>query len=64
MTKTDVADSLASAAVLAMGEGRESQPLALITDAPVSFTAKAKKGELTIRPEEDIYAPLFARVQK
>ncbi|MEJ0001981.1 MAG: coenzyme F420-0:L-glutamate ligase [bacterium] len=30
MSQTDVADSLATAAVLSMGEGREQQPLALI----------------------------------
>lgn len=61
MSKTDVADSLATSAVLCMGEGREQQPLALITGAPVIFTDKVKKRELVINPREDIYQPLFSR---
>jgi len=34
------------------GEGREQQPLALITDAPVMFTEKINKNELYIDPRE------------
>src|SRR3989344_383811 len=37
MSQTDVADSLATASVLCMGEGKEQRPLALIKDAPVEF---------------------------
>lgn len=58
-TQTNVADSLASAAVVAMGEGKERQPLAVITDAPVAFTARMDRHELRILPEDDMYAPLF-----
>ena len=43
MSKTDVADSLATAAVLCMGEGKEQQPLALITNALVEFNDKIDK---------------------
>lgn len=59
MSKTDVADSLATSAVLCMGEGKERQPLALITAAPVVFTNKVKRRELIINFQKDIYAPLF-----
>ena len=59
MSKTDVADSLATAAVLCMGEGKEKQPLAIITGAPIIFTNRVKKNELIIDPKKDIYAPLF-----
>lgn len=64
MTRTNVADSLATAAVLSMGEGRERQPLALIEDAPVVFTTRVNKRELLIDPTEDIYRPFFDRMKK
>ena len=60
-SQTDVADSLATAAVLAMGEGSERQPLAVITDAPVEFTERVNKKELLIPLKDDMYAPLFPR---
>jgi dihydrofolate synthase / folylpolyglutamate synthase len=62
ISKTDVADSLATAAVLCMGEGREQMPLSIITNAPVNFTNKVKRKELIIDPREDIYAPLFSKL--
>lgn len=62
VSKTNVADSLATAAVLCMGEGNERQPLALITSAPVVFTNKVNKKELRINPKKDIYAPLFNKL--
>ena len=58
-SRTDVADSLATAAILCMGEGREQQPLAFITNAPISFVQHIEKQELIIDPKEDIYAPLL-----
>ncbi|MEI6280566.1 MAG: coenzyme F420-0:L-glutamate ligase [bacterium] len=64
MSRTDVADSLATAAVLCMGEGSEQQPLALITDAPVVFTKKTNKKELAINPKDDLYLPLFGSILK
>jgi len=63
-SQTDIADSLATSAVLCMGEGKEQQPLALITDAPIVFTERVNKKELLIDPKEDIYAPLFAELLK
>lgn len=62
-SRTDVADSLATSAVFCMGEGKEQQPLAIITDAPVVFSDKIKKGELVIDPKQDIFAPLFAKLR-
>jgi F420-0:gamma-glutamyl ligase len=63
MTKTNVADSLASASVLEMGEGAEAKPLALIIDAMVEFNAQTSPRELKIRPEDDLYRPLFERIR-
>lgn len=63
-TQTDVADSLASAAVLTMGEGKEQRPLCVIEDAPVEFAAKVNRKELLIAPKDDMYRPLFAKVPK
>jgi F420-0:gamma-glutamyl ligase len=64
MSRTDVADSLATSAVLCMGEGKEQQPLALITDAPIVFTQKINRNELIINPKDDLYAPLFQNINK
>lgn len=59
MTKTNVADSLASAAVVVMGEGSEACPLALMTGAMVEFKANVDSEELSIKPQDDLYQPLF-----
>lgn len=64
MSRTDVADSLATSAVLCMGEGKEQRPLAIITEAPVVFIEKIKKDELCIDLKEDLYQPLFEKIKK
>ncbi len=64
MSRTDVADSLATSAVLCMGEGKEQQPLAIITNAPIEFVEKVSKKELFIDPKEDLYLPLFEKIKK
>ena len=64
MSRTDVADSLATSAVLSMGEGKEQQPLALISDAPALFVDKIDKKELLIDPREDLYLPIFRSILK
>lgn len=61
MTQTDIADALATSAVLLMGEGKECKPLSLITDAPITFVNKVKKGELYIDPKDDMYGPFFSQ---
>ena len=63
-TKVNVAEGLAAAAVVEMGEVAESTPLALITEAkqvvfmdqPLSASERA---ELLIKFEDDVYAPVL-----
>lgn len=62
-TKVDIADSLATAAVLLMGEGDERNPLAVIEHAPVQFSSKVDRAELVIPVADDLYAPLFGKIK-
>ncbi|MBI3589044.1 MAG: coenzyme F420-0:L-glutamate ligase [Candidatus Liptonbacteria bacterium] len=65
MSQVDIADSLATAAVLTMGESNERQPLALIKNASIEFsTQKTNPRELLINPKNDIYAPIFKNLRK
>lgn len=64
VTQLNVADSLAAAAVLVMGEGSEQTPIALIKKAPhVTFQDRPPTPEehstLCVDAREDIYAPLW-----
>lgn len=61
-SKTDMADSVATAAVLVMGEGVERHPLALISGAPIEFADKINRKELKIDIQEDVYKPLFEKI--
>jgi len=63
-SRTDIADSLAAAAVLVMGEGNERQPLAIIGRAPVEFCDRVNRTELRIDIQEDMYRPLFSKLSK
>ncbi|MBI5458013.1 coenzyme F420-0:L-glutamate ligase [Candidatus Kaiserbacteria bacterium] len=63
-TQTDVADSLATAAILVMGEGKEQRPLCVIEGAPVEFRGEINRRELVIAPEDDMYRPLFRITKK
>jgi len=63
-SRTDVADGLAAAAVLVMGEGDERQPLAIIAKAPVEFCDRVSRAELYIDIREDMYRPLFSKLSK
>ncbi|MBI4086816.1 coenzyme F420-0:L-glutamate ligase [Candidatus Kaiserbacteria bacterium] len=63
-SRTDVADSLATAAVLVMGEGNEQRPLALITKAPVEFRDTISRTELRIDIKDDMYRPLFSKLRQ
>ena len=62
VTRTDIADSLATAAVLEMGEGNEQTPIAVIEDVEdiafndVDYT---QENPLIMDKERDIYAPLI-----
>jgi dihydrofolate synthase / folylpolyglutamate synthase len=64
MTKVNVLDALATAAVLVMGEGSEQTPLAVAEELGfVEFQGRdptpAELAELVIAPEDDLYAPLL-----
>src|SRR3989344_4026788 len=67
VTMTDVADSLATAATLVMGEGAEQQPLAIIEDLHAGRQARLAEftnkpinpKEVMIPAKDDMYAPLF-----
>lgn len=69
METSNIPDSLATAAVLEMGEGAEQTPVAIITDIPyLEFTPslqKEKKGDYLFKiPEkEDIFYPLISSVK-
>lgn len=61
-----VADSLAAAAVLVMGEGNECTPFVLIEDAPRVAFAETESTDpfltLTVPVEEDIFAPFIQQM--
>ncbi|MDO8591260.1 MAG: coenzyme F420-0:L-glutamate ligase [bacterium] len=61
-SRTDIADSLATAAVLVMGEGNERMPLAIIKEAPVEFRERVNRHELHIDIKDDMYKPLFTKL--
>ncbi len=63
-SRTNIADGLAAAAVLVMGEGNERQPLAIIKNAPVEFSNVVRRGELRIDLDEDMYRPFFSKLPK
>ncbi len=64
-SRTNIADSLATAAVFLMGEGSEQQPLAIIKDTPIEFVHKTvRRSELRISIKDDMYRPLFSRLSK
>lgn len=63
-SRTNVADSLATAAVLIMGEGNEQQPLAIIEKTPIEFCDKLHRKELHINIQEDMYRPLFSKLPR
>jgi|CXWL01.1.fsa_nt_gi F420-0:gamma-glutamyl ligase len=67
VTQSNHADALAAASVCAMGEGSEQTPLALIKNAPITFTSrplplKAKK--LYMLPKDDIFSFVFRHAEE
>ncbi|OGE72444.1 hypothetical protein A3H40_04330 [Candidatus Daviesbacteria bacterium RIFCSPLOWO2_02_FULL_38_15] len=64
METSNLADSLATAAVLEMGEGAESQPIAIISDVPdLKFSTKDESNALTINEKEDMFYPFLFSVK-
>jgi len=64
VSRIDVADSLATAAVFLMGEGNEQQPLAIIKNIPIKFCNKIHRKELYINIQDDMYRPFFSKLPK
>lgn len=64
MTKINVADSLAAAAVLMMGEANERCPLALLSGANVEFTEHPRREDWEVPMNEDMYLPLYQHLLK
>lgn len=68
METTDMPDSLASAAVLEMGEGAELQPLAVITGIPyvefiqTKYQPKTPDYSFDIPEKEDLFYPFLSSV--
>lgn len=67
MTKVNVMDALACAAVLVMGETNEQTPLAIVSDVPfVEFQDRNPTGKelesLRIDMKDDVYEPLLTAV--
>lgn len=54
-TRVNLAQGLAAAAGLVMGEGKECNPLAIIRGAPVRFTEHFGRFSLSVSPSKDIY---------
>jgi putative folate metabolism gamma-glutamate ligase len=66
VTKANVVDGLAAASVVAMGEGQEQTPLAIISQlSKVEFTNRDTTDEeikqLRIDLDDDVYAPILKR---
>ncbi len=62
VTLVNVADSLATAAALCMGESSEQRPLALIENAPVEFVDEVPANEIKYPVANVLYTPLFQAV--
>ena len=62
MTLVDIADTLASASALMMGEGAEQSPLAVIENGPVVFCAKTNPREIKYPLKKDLYYPFFSSI--
>lgn len=56
---SNIADSLATAAMVTMGEGSERQPLAIIENAPVQFSETVPRKEITVSLAVDMFAPIL-----
>jgi F420-0:gamma-glutamyl ligase len=59
VTTVNIADALAAAAVLTMGETNESRPLAVLKCDGLEFSDPTDTDELKMPIEEDLYYPFF-----
>lgn len=67
MTSAAISDPVATSAVLVMGEGNESTPLAVIENAPVEFQGrnptKRELDKLLMPIEDDLFEPMLTAVK-
>lgn len=65
METSNIPDSLASAAVLEMGEGREAQPIAIISDiSEIQFTTnEVNNSGFEIEEKRDVFYPFLTSVK-
>ena len=60
-TKKAVADNLASAALLLMGEAKERVPVVIARGAPAKFTNRMQKtGEIFVSPEKCLFGGIYS----
>lgn len=68
VTKGNIVDGLAAAAVVNMGEGKEQTPLAVVSGiSNINFVERIptaeEVSEMTIEPEDDVYHKIFSSVK-
>jgi putative folate metabolism gamma-glutamate ligase len=68
VTKGNLVDGIAAAAVLNMGEGKEQTPLAVISEiSTINFVKRIPTSEevteMSIKPEDDVYHKIFSSVK-
>lgn len=68
VAQANIADSLATAGVAVMGEGREQTPLAILTDVPFvqfaeKFTYKKPYSKLQVPLRQDLFYPFLSKVK-
>jgi coenzyme F420-0:L-glutamate ligase len=64
ITRMNLADDLASAAHLAMGETDERVPVVIVRGAPVKVTDEYDSGALRIPVSQDLYLTVFQGMEK
>jgi len=65
VTKVNIIDALAGAAVLCMGEASEQIPIVILRGfTGIKFSETASMKDFTIAPEDDLYSPLIEAMQR
>ena len=65
VTKVNIIDALAGAAVLCMGEAAEQIPIVILRGFEgIKFSDTASMKDFTIAPEDDLYSPLLDVMEK
>jgi F420-0:gamma-glutamyl ligase len=65
VTKVNIIDALAGAAVLFMGEAAEQTPIIILRGFDgIKFSDTASMKDFTISPEDDLYSPLIEVMKK